>query len=85
VEVILREADVQECAVVGFQDDRWGESTQAFIVTSAPIEQVTLRVQALCQEFLADYKRPRQIHGVSSLPRNANGKVLKRVLREMQT
>jgi len=84
-EVILREADVQECAVVGFQDDRWGESTQAFIVTSAPIEQVTLRVQALCQEFLADYKRPRQIHGVSSLPRNANGKVLKRVLREMQT
>ena len=84
-EVILREATVQECAVVGFPDERWGESTQAFIVTSEPIEQVKLRVQALCQEFLADYKRPRQIHGVSSLPRNANGKVLKRVLRETPT
>ena len=37
---------------------------------------------AFCGERLAGYKRPRTVDFVDELPRNANGKVLKRVLRE---
>jgi acyl-CoA synthetase (AMP-forming)/AMP-acid ligase II len=37
-------------------------------------------VQAFCAERLADYKRPRQVHFVDELPRNATGKVLKHQL-----
>jgi acyl-CoA synthetase (AMP-forming)/AMP-acid ligase II len=35
-----------------------------------------------CKERLANYKVPRQVRFVTSLPRNASGKVLKRTLRE---
>ena len=63
-------------------DQRWGESTQAFIVTDESIETIGVRLNSLCQQYLADYKRPKKIHRIDSLPRNANGKVLKRVLRE---
>ena len=81
-EVILRDTAVKECAVVGMSDQRWGESTQAFIVTDESIETIGIRLNSLCQQYLADYKRPKKIHRIDSLPRNANGKVLKRVLRE---
>jgi acyl-CoA synthetase (AMP-forming)/AMP-acid ligase II len=81
-EVILRDIAVKECAVVGMLDQRWGESTQAFIVTDESIETIGVRLNNLCQQYLADYKRPKKIHRIDSLPRNANGKVLKRVLRE---
>jgi acyl-CoA synthetase (AMP-forming)/AMP-acid ligase II len=81
-EVILRDTAVKECAVVGMSDQRWGESTQAFIVTDESIETIGVRLNSLCQQYLADYKRPKKIHRIDSLPRNANGKVLKRVLRE---
>jgi acyl-CoA synthetase (AMP-forming)/AMP-acid ligase II len=81
-EVILRDTAVKECAVVGMLDQQWGESTQAFIVTDESIETIGVRLNSLCQQYLADYKCPKKIHRIDSLPRNANGKVLKRVLRE---
>lgn len=83
-EVILREQDVRECAVVGVPDERWGEATTAFLVLkdSANAAEVCRRVQELCQSSLADYKRPKAFRFLDALPRNANGKVLKRDLRE---
>jgi acyl-CoA synthetase (AMP-forming)/AMP-acid ligase II len=83
-EVILRDTAVKECAVVGMLDQRWGESTQAFIVTDESMETISARLNSLCQKYLADYKCPKKIHRIDSLPRNANGKVLKRVLREAE-
>jgi len=83
-EVILREPDVRECAVVGLPDERWGEAATAFLVLRNPADAapVRQRVQALCQSLLADYKRPKAYRFLDALPRNANGKVLKRDLRE---
>jgi long-chain acyl-CoA synthetase len=82
-EVILQEPAVRECAVAGIPDERWGEATCAFLVlreNSDPAD-VVQRVQALCRNGLADYKRPKHFRLVDALPRNANGKVLKRELR----
>ncbi|MCA0326634.1 MAG: AMP-binding protein [Proteobacteria bacterium] len=84
-EVILREQGVRECAVTGLPDERWGEATTAFLVLqdAANQELVHRHVQELCQSSLADYKRPKAFRFLSALPRNANGKVLKRELRQI--
>jgi acyl-CoA synthetase (AMP-forming)/AMP-acid ligase II len=80
-EIILHETDIRECAVVGLPDSRWGEAVHAFVVLRADRPGVLDRVRDLCREHLADYKRPKDFHIVMELPRNANGKVLKRELR----
>jgi len=81
-EVIYQFPGVKETAVVGMPDPRKGEHPVAFIVVA---EGQTLNEKAL-QQFirarLADYKLPRQIVFLPSLPRNATGKILKTELRK---
>lgn len=73
---------VAESAVIGVPDHRMGEVGRAYVVTrpgSTLVEDVVL---AHCKERLANFKVPRSVRFVDSLPRNASGKVLKIVLRE---
>jgi len=82
-EVLYLFPGVKEVAVIGQPDPRRGEQPVAFVV---PDDGITLEERAL-QQFvrgkLADYKMPRQVHLVASLPRNATGKILKTALREV--
>ncbi len=81
-EVIYQFPGVHEAAVVGVPDPRKGEQPVAFII---PNDGAQIDERALLQFIksqLADYKVPRHVHFVSSLPRNATGKVLKNTLRE---
>jgi long-chain acyl-CoA synthetase len=73
---------VREAAVVGVPDAEWGETIVAFVVLERPgtIESEELIRQ--CQARLGSYKKPRVVHEVSELPRNVQGKVVKRELRE---
>jgi fatty-acyl-CoA synthase len=82
VETVLQGfAGVQEVAVVGVSDERWGEVGAAYIVL-APQAQLTLdEMQAKCRQLLAGYKIPRQLHIVDALPRTSLGKVKKDALR----
>ncbi|MCE4265675.1 AMP-binding protein [Rhodococcus globerulus] len=83
VESILAEhPSVAEVAVVGVPDKRWGESVTAVIklVDGADVPSVDELI-AFSAARLASYKKPRQIHFVDSLPRNASGKLLKSSLR----
>ena len=77
---ILSDDDIIEVAVVAKPCPVLGERVHAFIVTK-PEFQVGTVIDA-CRQRLADYKVPEQFHVVEQLPRNANGKVLKRVLRD---
>lgn len=81
-EVLHNHPSVVECAVVGRPDEVLGERVQAFIWTEDPmLEEAALR--DLCVERLPDYKVPEFFSFTGApLPRNANGKILKRVLRE---
>lgn len=72
-------AGVREVAVVGVPDERLGEVGKACVVGEGLTQE---RVRAFCAERLANYKRPRVVVFVDSLPRNASGKVLKRLLTE---
>jgi long-chain acyl-CoA synthetase len=80
-EVLNACPEVEEAAVIGVPDERWGERLKAF-VTAAPFTMLTPdTVTAFCAGRLAPYKTPREIVVVESLPRNASGKVLKTELR----
>jgi acyl-CoA synthetase (AMP-forming)/AMP-acid ligase II len=79
--VLARDPGVIDVAVVGIPDDRWGEVPVAFVVAST--DEVFDGLWEICQRELADYKQPRRIIRVESLPRNGIGKILRRVLRTM--
>ncbi|OJU15912.1 MAG: hypothetical protein BGN84_04835 [Afipia sp. 62-7] len=71
-----------ESAVVARSCPVLGERVHAIVVARSDIDPPVLR--AWCAERLADYKVPETIaFRATPLPRNANGKVMKRDLREM--
>jgi long-chain acyl-CoA synthetase len=80
--VLAAHPEVVDVAVIGVADARWGESLVAVVERrkSSVIEGPAL--QAWCRERIADYKVPRRVEFVDELPRDPNGKVLKRFLRE---
>ncbi len=81
--VLMSIAGVVEAAVVGVPCPVLGERVHAFVNAPATASISPAQVRAFCAERLADYKVPEAVTMVDApLPRNANGKLLKRVLRE---
>jgi fatty-acyl-CoA synthase len=72
---------VQEAAVVGVPDPEWGERLVAFVVLRRQARVTAEELIEHVREQLADFKRPREVFFVESLPRNPTGKVLKGELR----
>ena len=80
-DVLMQHPDVDEAAVIGVPDQEWGEVVVAF-VTAATNDGVTPeKLDAFCLDFLARFKRPKHYIVVDTLPKNANGKILKTHLR----
>ena len=83
--ILQRHPDVAQAAVIGVPDLRMGEIGHAFVV---PVAGAALDAQALlawARENMANYKAPRCIEIVASLPLNAAGKVQKFALRPAVT
>jgi long-chain acyl-CoA synthetase len=82
-EILYQFPGVKEAAVVGKPDARKGEQPVAFVAANegAMLEEDAIR--HFLRRKLADYKVPRQVLLLASLPRNATGKILKTALREM--
>ncbi|MGB7768245.1 MAG: long-chain fatty acid--CoA ligase [Verrucomicrobiia bacterium] len=81
-EVIYQFSGVKEAAVIGLPDPRKGEQPVAFV---AAVEGQTLDEKKLLQFIrgkLADYKVPKRVVFMPSLPRNTTGKILKTILRQ---
>jgi acyl-CoA synthetase (AMP-forming)/AMP-acid ligase II len=73
--------DVLDVAVIGIPSEEWGEAVHAVVVRrDERLEEPALISWA--REHLAGYKLPRSISFVEEIPRNASGKILKKVLRE---
>ena len=68
-------------AVIGQPSQKWGESPFAIIVPRSK-EVSAQAILDFCDGKLARFKLPKGITFTEVIPRNANGKVLKRVLRE---
>jgi acyl-CoA synthetase (AMP-forming)/AMP-acid ligase II len=79
--VLLRHPSVQEAAVVGLPDEKWGEAPHAFIVLKAAASATAGELRAFTRERLAHFKTPHTVTFVSELPKTATGKIQKYVLR----
>jgi long-chain acyl-CoA synthetase len=82
-EVIDRFEGVKASAVIGIEDEKSGEIPIVYIELEDGVDRLDeVGLKAYMREHLANYKIPRQIHHIDELPKNATGKVLKRVLIE---
>ena len=79
-QVLVRHEAVSEAAVIGVPDARLGEVGRAFVVARQGTTPTEADLVAWCKDRLAGYKVPRSVVLVDSLPRNATGKVDKRLL-----
>ena len=86
IESRLREHPaVADIAVVGVDDEDWGERVCAALLAKPGVELAVEDLDAWCKERLAAYKVPKQFAFLNDLPRNAMGKVLKLELRRVFT
>ena len=81
VEALRSHPEVDEAAVVGLDDDTWGERVAALVVPrTEPLSADSL--EGHCRDRLAGYKLPRVIAVTDSLPRTASGTIKRPVVRE---
>jgi fatty-acyl-CoA synthase len=76
---------VVEVAVIGVEDEEFGQRLKAFVVLGAEAEASEEELKSHIKANLAAYKAPREIEFLDELPRNATGKVLKRELHARET
>ncbi len=70
-------------AVVGIFDEKSGEVLAAYIELAKDVKNLdVISLKKYMKEHLANYKIPKQIHVIDALPKNATGKILKRVLKD---
>ena len=80
-EVLYRHPAVSEAAVIGVPDKLWVERVHALIVLKAGGRATAEEIVEFCKNRLARYKAPKSVEFVSSLPKNPQGKILKKELR----
>ncbi|SPM35838.1 Acyl-CoA synthetase (AMP-forming)/AMP-acid ligase II [Mycobacterium rhizamassiliense] len=81
--LLIERDDVFDAAVVGVDDSEFGKRLRAFIVSQPGAPQDTEEIKLYVKNNLARYKVPRDVVFIDELPRNATGKLLRRVLNEM--
>ena len=71
--------------MIGVDDDEFGHRLRAFVVPAASPARLDARtIRTHVKSNLARYKVPRDVIFIDELPRNATGKLLRRVLIEME-
>ncbi len=81
--VLLTHDAIEEVAVLGIEDDTWGEAVTAFIGLKPNAKLDFQELKAWCDGKMSSYKIPKQIKILDALPRNAMGKVTKPALKTM--
>jgi acyl-CoA synthetase (AMP-forming)/AMP-acid ligase II len=79
-EVLLAHPKVAEAVAFGVPHTAWGEEVAAAVTLRS--EATEAELLAYCKERLADFKRPKQIHITTAIPRTATGKIQRRVVAE---
>ena len=80
---VLNLDTIREVAVVGVEDEHWGEAVVAFASPVRGAEVTADQVIATCRGSIAGYKVPKRVVFVDELPKNATGKVERGRLRAM--
>jgi acyl-CoA synthetase (AMP-forming)/AMP-acid ligase II len=84
-DALLTHGKIQEVAVFGLPDPRWGEKIHAAVVLKPGEVATEDEILVFAREQLPGYKRPKVVRLLEALPRNPSGKVLKYKLRNGET
>lgn len=79
-ELLYKHSAIAEAAAFGVPDELYGEDVAAFVVLKEGQSASESEIVAFCREHLADFKCPKTVRVVASLPKGPTGKVLKREL-----
>jgi len=80
-DVMMKHEGVSMVAVIGVPDEKFGENIKAFVIMKEGETSTEDEMKAWTKERIADYKYPRHIEFVATLPMSATGKILKKELR----
>ncbi len=81
-EVLYQHPAVEEAAVIGIADPYWVEIVHAVVVLKKGASVDEKEIMDFCKEKLARYKAPKSVDFLKTLPKNPQGKILKRELRK---
>jgi long-chain acyl-CoA synthetase len=82
IEAVLRNIQkIQDVAIIGVPDEKWGESVKAVVVPKPGVEITEDEIIEYAKEKMAGFKVPKSVDFVAEIPRSLTGKILKKDLR----
>jgi len=81
-DILLEHPSVAEAACVGVRDSKYGEVPTAFVVLKEGQNATAEEIANFCYQNLADFKQPKKIEFVGSIPKTGSGKIDRRLLKE---
>jgi len=81
-QVLYKHPAILEACVLGVPDDKWGEAIKAVVVLKKGQSATEEEIIGFCRTLLSSFKKPQSVDFWSEIPKNPNGKIARRAVKE---